>query len=579
MPEDLLAHLVAQAHGGVPIAAIRRHGRANRHGNRRAARIPGAVAQHRAHAAQGDRHDRDCGLRGAEEGAGAERHQAGVPHQRALREHDQRYAAPGRLRELVGVLGALLHVEALDELRAQPHDEGARDKALAQLALGDEGVVAPGQDGEQHRAIEVAGVVRRNHHGAGRRQIFPAAHRQRDAAKPEKKPRAALRDLPGPPAGRNRGRGQDHDEQRAEKQPRVGGEQQPARDAPAAAQLRQHAADREAHELPPDGLRFHRRGPALVIVARGEAADLAARSLRHRVRRREHDVVDRRADQADGKLVDPAPDLGVARRVDLARLGEHYDAFGPARRVHAAEHRHAAAPDAGDAADRFLELVGADVASAADDDVLFTAGDVEVAFGQVGAISGVHPFAVEQSLRRLGIAVVAAGRRRAAELQLTFAAVGKLQTGGVDHPQIVVGNRGSAAHQLERRGVVRPRRHRFPGARQPVAIDQVDLPRLPRRREGEPDRGFCKAVDRRNHVFSEVPSGEPFLERGERIGAHRLGAVEREAPRREIEPLQLLVRNAPQAQLVGEVGAARNGAAVAMDGAQPLARPRQEGER
>src|SRR5437667_180853 len=361
----------------------------------------------------------------AEEGAGAERHQAGAPHQGALREHDQRYAALGRLRELVGVLGALLHVEALDELRAQPHDEGARDKALAQLALGDEGVVAPGQDGEQHRAIEVAGVVRRNHHGAGRRQIFPAAHRQRDAAKPEKKPRAALRDLPGPLAGRNRGRGQDHDKQRAEKQPRVGGEQQPARDAPAAAQLRQHAADREAHELPPDGLRFHRRGPALVIVARGETADLAARSLRHRVRRREHDVVDRRADQADGKLVDPAPDLGVARRVDLARLGEHYDAFGPARRVHAAEHRHAAAPDAGDAADRFLELVGADVASAADDDVLFTAGDVEVAFGQVGAIAGVHPFAVEQSLRRLGIAVVAAGRRRAAELQLTFAAVGK----------------------------------------------------------------------------------------------------------------------------------------------------------
>jgi len=77
----------------------------------------------------------------------------------------------------------------------------ARDEALAQLALGDERVVAPRQDGEQHCAVEVAGVVRRNHHGAGRRQIFLAAHRQRDAAKPKKKPRAALCDLPGPLAG------------------------------------------------------------------------------------------------------------------------------------------------------------------------------------------------------------------------------------------------------------------------------------------------------------------------------------------------------------------------------------------
>jgi phospholipid/cholesterol/gamma-HCH transport system ATP-binding protein len=37
------------------------------------------------------------------------------------------------------------------------------------------------------------------------------------------------------------------------------------------------------------------------------------------VRRREHDVVDRRADQADGELVDLRLELAMARRVALAR--------------------------------------------------------------------------------------------------------------------------------------------------------------------------------------------------------------------------------------------------------------------
>src|SRR6185295_1667291 len=41
--------------------------------------------------------------------------------------------------QLVGVLGALLHVEALDELRAEAAKEDARDEAVLQLALGDEG--------------------------------------------------------------------------------------------------------------------------------------------------------------------------------------------------------------------------------------------------------------------------------------------------------------------------------------------------------------------------------------------------------------------------------------------------------
>src|SRR5436190_955461 len=83
-----------------------------------------------------------------------------------------------------------------------------------------------------------------------------------------------------------------------------------------------------------------------------------------------------------------------ARRVALACLGEHDHALRAAGRVRRAEHRHAAAPYAGQVAHAFLELVRADVAAAADDDVLLSPGDIEAPFGEVGAIARVHPLAV-----------------------------------------------------------------------------------------------------------------------------------------------------------------------------------------
>ena len=72
----------------------------------------------------------------------------------------------------------------------------------------------------------------------------------------------------------------------------------------------------------------------------------------------------------------------------------------------------AAAPHAGDIADRFFQLVGADVAAAADDDVLLAPGEVQHAVVEIGAVAGVQPFAVEELARGLGVAVIAARRRR-----------------------------------------------------------------------------------------------------------------------------------------------------------------------
>jgi hypothetical protein len=170
----------------------------------------------------------------------------------------------------------------------------------------------------------------------------------------------------------------------------------------------------------------------------------------------------RRADQADRELVDHALEIFVARGVLLAHLREHHDPFGSARRVRGAEHRDAAAPHARQIADRLLQLVRADVASAADDDVFFAPGEEQRAFGQVGAVAGVDPLAGEQRLRRLGIAVVARGGRRAAELQQAFLPVGQLQARAVDDAEVVARDRRAAADDDERRRIVRRQRTRLP---------------------------------------------------------------------------------------------------------------------
>src|SRR5262249_49241926 len=154
-----------------------------------------------------------------------------------------------------------------------------------------------------------------------------------------------------------------------DRDPGARGEREAARHAPAAAQLRREAGGSKAHELQPDRLWLYRRRSALVVLARRHAPDLAARGFRHRMRWRQHDVVSRRADQADRKRIYFFLQIFMVRLLFITRLCEHHHAFRAARAVHRAEYRDAAAPDAGQVADRFFELVGADVAAAADDDV------------------------------------------------------------------------------------------------------------------------------------------------------------------------------------------------------------------
>ena len=140
----------------------------------------------------------------------------------------------------VGVLGAALHVEALDEHRADASHQRAAEEIVRELALGDEGVVAPGQRRDQHRAVEVARVVRGDDVRAVR-QVLEPAHRERNAAQPEEEPQAALRDVPGGPPRRDQGAAQHHHQGKAEDQPCGEREEHALDGAPSAAQLRPDA--------------------------------------------------------------------------------------------------------------------------------------------------------------------------------------------------------------------------------------------------------------------------------------------------------------------------------------------------
>src|SRR5260370_255406 len=112
-------------------------------------------------------------------------------------------------------------------------------------------------------------------------------------------------------------------------------------------------------------------------------------------------------------------------------------------------HPHPPRGAAGHAAPRGLELVRIEVAPGADDDVLVAAGDEHLAPDGVGAVSRVEPFATPQAAGRLGIAEVAAGGRRPAEVPASLLAVPDLAAGGVHDAQLVARPPHAAADEAE----------------------------------------------------------------------------------------------------------------------------------
>ena len=447
-----------------------------------------------------------------------------------------------------------------------------------QLALGDEGD-ARRQRRRQHQAVDVARVIR--HHDRVRRPLeaLGALDPGRRAPQPERQPGPAPPDRAGArraARGRDQQPGRQHDEDEA--RPGPGAPQ-----APGGAPQRARGARREALELEPRELQPGRalagaERAALVELAAGVAPDLAARGLEHAARRREHHLVGRHADQVDRKAVDLADEARARLLPRLARLREHDQALARAARVRG-EHRHRPPADSAHLADRLFELHRVDVVAAADDEVLGASGQVELAAGEIAQVAGVAPAVVDQACSLLRVLVVAAGRRRAAELDPPLDPLAELAPLLVDDPDRVARQRAAAGDQPQRQGIAGARPARDAAALKRGAVDPVDEQAAPERRKADAEAGLGQAVDRGHGVGPQAVAGEALAETLRRLRAHRLGAVEREPQGRKVEPFELAVRELAEAQLVGEVRRRGERAAVMRDAPQPALGPREEGER
>ena len=151
---------------------------------------------------------------------------------------------------------------------------------------------------------------------------------------------------------------------------------------------------------------------------------------------------------------------------------------------------------------------------------------------------------------------------------------------GVDDAHLVPRQRASAGDEAQRVGVVgrcraRPGLARLKGSRRTRSM------RGPRPSGGHsrPTVHSARPYTGVMRLGPEAVAREALGEAAQRLGQHRLGAVDRDAPGAEIQALDLRVVDALHAQLVGEVRRRRQRAAVAVDRPQPALRARQEGER
>src|SRR6266704_4945029 len=199
--QDLGAGPVSQLDRGVPIRSRRLKRGAQGRADGPAAEQPLALAQHRARAAQSERHHRSTGLRGHGERPHLERQQARRAAERALGKYDEGTAGAHRFDEASGVLDAAFDVEPLDEFGADALEIDSRDEVLEQLALGYEGHRA-GEGADQDKAVDEARVVYGDQAGAVGGKVFEAAHGEPHAGEPQVQTERMATEPPAPAGAR-----------------------------------------------------------------------------------------------------------------------------------------------------------------------------------------------------------------------------------------------------------------------------------------------------------------------------------------------------------------------------------------
>ena len=486
-----------------------------------------------------------------------------------------------------GVRDAPRRVETVDVEHADPVQEPARQRVVPKLGLRDEADRA--RDGRREdQPVEVARVVRGDDARPAPAEGFGGAlDGQPDPREPEDRagggPHAGVTEAGAPDGHRGEGRDRSRQREGAPEPPREGEVARPARRPPSG---RPGPTGREPGDTEPErpgGSR--RRGdlPGLVALGHRAPADLAARGLEHGVRRREHRLVDRLAEPFLGEAPERGADLRATRRVRLPGLRHRHQplraGLRPAPPRPGREQRDAAPPDPREVPRRLLEVVGVEVAPGPDHDVLDPPGDEQLAARDVGEVARFEPVPVEQGGGRGAVAVVAARRRRPAELEPPLHPLRGLASAVVHRADLEPRDRDPARHEPEGGSVPRRRRRGAPLALEGAPRHPFDEGPAPDRGERDPEGRLREPVDRGERVRVEAEGREPRGEGAEGVRVHRLGPVERDPPGGEVEPLDLLVRDPPRAQLEREVRPPGEGPPMAVYGAEPPGRAGEEGER
>ncbi len=221
-----------------------------------------------------------------------------------------------------------------------------------------------------------------------------------------------------------------------------------------------------------------------------------------------------------------------------------------------------------------LQVLRIVIAAPQNDQILAPAGDVELALAQETEVARAQERAA--AVRQPG-AQLRLARLRASPVSRCHAGSGDPDLAdllrragdpglGIDDQHLLIPPGAPAAHQPlgGTRSRCVHRRHPRP------------FPRTP---PGDEQRRLGQAVAGIERLAGEAAGGEGRGEPLKRVGAHRLGAVERHRPAAQIKPLPRLRADLLQAQLVGEIGTPARRRPVAGNRLQPAPRPLQEGRR
>ena len=335
---------------------------------------------------------------------------------------------------------------------------------------------------------------------------------------------------------------------------------------------------------------FNREGPREVGVAAGAAPDLAAAGAGQGPRTDTHDVV-----CLDLVLLGDGLAHGTDGGLDLGRVGSaaaqlvHQDQplpFGALHREGGAASRLELGMALGGGELEILRIV---VAAADDDQILEAAGDVEMPPVEETEITGAQERALarcvgeargEGLLAGLVAPPVARGHARPGDPDLPDPSSLELpaRLGVDDHQPLVAPGTATADEGSCRAFVTVFGSHGngapfFEGVRREGGAGGLGVEVAAGHEEG----GLGQAVAGVEGPGLESAGCEAFGEPCQGCGPHRLGAAEGHLPARQVEPRELLGADLAATQLVGEVGTAAGGGAVARDGLEPAHRPPQEG--